>query len=146
MSSTEITADRRERLTRLTSAPREMEAGIIVAILEQHGIRATMTGVATAGFRAEAPGWVHVLVAEEDLPVAQAVLEEVRQDRSEIDWEQVDVGESEDAGLPDAVPWWARLSLWRRIAFVLVSGYLLWVAVNIIVHLAMVLWSIGFGS
>ena len=80
----------------LTSAPNEMEAGIIVGALEEEGVKATMTGVYTAGFRAEAPGWVSVLVAEDDLPRAQAVLGRLRREHAEIDWSQVDVGEPED--------------------------------------------------
>ena len=56
-----------------------------------------MSGVNTASFRAEAPGWVEVLVAEQDLAEAQAVLEEVRAEQANVDWSQVDVGEPEDS-------------------------------------------------
>ena len=80
----------------LTSAPNEMEAGIIVGALEEQGIKATMSGVYTAGFRAEAPGWVQVLVTQRDLARAQKILDDVRKDHDEIDWSQVDVGEPED--------------------------------------------------
>jgi hypothetical protein len=83
-------------LERLTSVRNEMEAGIIVGALDAEGIKATMSGVYTSGFRAEAPGWVEVLVTEADLPRAQAVLEQVRSDRTDVDWSQVDVGEPED--------------------------------------------------
>jgi hypothetical protein len=85
-----------EKLARLTSVRTEMEAGVIVGGLEDRGIKATMSGVYTANFRAEAPGWVEVLVAEDDLPQAQAVLEDVQRDNDHIDWSQVDVGEPED--------------------------------------------------
>jgi hypothetical protein len=85
-----------EHVALLTSAPTEMEAGIIVAALEDRGIKATMSGVYTAGFRAEAPGWVQVLVAEDNLAAAKAVLEEVRSGDDDIDWSQVDVGQPED--------------------------------------------------
>lgn len=85
-----------ENLARLTSVRTEMEAGVIVAGLEDSGIKATMAGVYTANFRAEAPGWVEVLVAEDDLPQAQAVLEDVQRDNDHIDWSQVDVGQPED--------------------------------------------------
>jgi hypothetical protein len=80
----------------LTSTPTEVEASIIVAALAEEGIRATMTGQYTAGFRAEAPGWVQVLVADEDLPRAKEVLEEVRHANADIDWTQIDVGQPED--------------------------------------------------
>lgn len=80
----------------LTSVPNEMEAGIIVGALEGRGIKATMTGTFTSGFRAEAPGWVQVLVSEEDLPAAKEILEEVSSGDDKVDWSQVDVGEPED--------------------------------------------------
>jgi len=86
-----------EHIAVLTSAPLEVQAGIIVAALQENGIKATMSGETTAGFRAEAPGWVQVLVAEEDLPRARAVLEELRRESKDIDWSQIDVGEAEDA-------------------------------------------------
>jgi len=86
-----------EHIVVLTSTPLEMQAGIIVGALQQNGIKATMSGQTTAGFRAEAPGWVQVLVAEDDLPRARAVLEELRRESKDIDWSQIDVGEAEDA-------------------------------------------------
>lgn len=80
----------------LTSRPTEMEASIIVAALEEEGIRARMSGQFTAGFRAEAPGWVQIMVADEDLPRAQEILQRVKSEISDIDWSQVDVGEPEE--------------------------------------------------
>lgn len=109
-----------DHLARLTSVRTEPEAGIIVGGLEARGIQATMSGVYTTNFRAEAPGWVEVLVAEQDLPQAQAVLEEVRSERSDLDWSQVDVGEPEDDRGSDAVPWWMGLVFWKRVAFVVI--------------------------
>lgn len=69
---------------------------MVIAALQDDGLHATMTGQFTAGFRAEAPGWVRVLVAENNLARAQAVLNEIKADRREIDWSQVDVGEPEE--------------------------------------------------
>ena len=80
----------------LTSAPNEMEAGIIVGALESAGIKATMSGVYTAGFRAEAPGWVQILVNEEDLEKAKEILADAHDHRDDTDWSNVDVGEPED--------------------------------------------------
>ena len=85
-----------ERLVLLESMPTEMEAGVIVAALEQGGIQATMTGTYTAGFRAEAPGWVKVLVAEDDLLQARTILRDVVRENMDVDWAQVDVGKPED--------------------------------------------------
>ncbi len=134
-SASQSVADRADRIVRLTSTPLEAEAGIIVAALEQQGIKATMTGEATAGFRAEAPGWVQVLVAEDDLARAANVLNEVREGQAAIDWDYVDVGEPAEASLAGAIPNWTSLKLWRRIAYVLVVVYLLWVAVDFVAAL-----------
>lgn len=81
-----------ERLTRVTS---EVEAATIVTALAAQGIKATATGGYTAGFRAEAPGYVNVVVRHEDLTKAKQVLAELQQDESDVDWSQVDVGDPE---------------------------------------------------
>jgi hypothetical protein len=85
-----------EKLARVTSVRTEYEAGVIVGGLEDRGIRAAMSGVYTTNFRAEAPGWVEVLVAEQDLPAALEVLAEVRAAHGDVDWSQVDVGQPEE--------------------------------------------------
>ncbi len=59
----------------LTARPNEALASLLVGALEQEGIRAVMEGQLTAGFRAEAPGMVRVLVRSEDLEEARLVLE-----------------------------------------------------------------------
>ncbi len=89
-------ADRDENLARVTSVRTEMEGGVIVGGLEDRGIKATMSGVFTTNFRAEAPGWVEILVAEHDLARAQEALEEIQAENDHIDWSQVDVGEPEE--------------------------------------------------
>lgn len=86
-----------EHLSVLTSFPTEAQAVIVVAALGEAGISATATGGFTAGFKAEAPGWVQVLVAEEDLPVAQNTLRQLQEEVAEIDWSQVQVGEPEES-------------------------------------------------
>src|SRR5262249_16123419 len=88
------------RVVHLTSVRPELGDGVIGCGLEDRGIRATMSGVYTTNFRTEAPGWVEILVAEDDLQNARAVLEEVRVEHGTIDWSQVDVGEPEDTDDP----------------------------------------------
>jgi len=61
----------------LVSVPSEAEATVIVDFLGHGGIRATAVGGYTAGFRAEAPGWVTVYVARQHLDQAKALLAEV---------------------------------------------------------------------
>ncbi len=88
--------DNNENLARVTSVRTEMEGGVIVAGLEGRGIKATMSGTFTTNFRAEAPGWVEILVAEHDLARAQEALAEIHEENDHIDWSQVDVGQPED--------------------------------------------------
>jgi hypothetical protein len=82
-----------EHIVAVTSAANEMEAGVIVAALADAGIKATMDGSATADFRVGVPGQVEILVAKEDLERAKAVLAEDEDERDDVDWSQVDVGE-----------------------------------------------------
>lgn len=91
--------DEAEKLVVLTSVPREEQAAIVVAALEENGVRAVSVGGFTAGFVAEAPGWVQVKVAEADLDQAKRLFDELDIDHvgDDIDWSQVDVGEPEDA-------------------------------------------------
>jgi hypothetical protein len=62
----------------LISVPSEIEAAAIVSVLSERGIEATATGGLTAGFKAEAPGEVKVLVSAADAERAKLVLDEFR--------------------------------------------------------------------
>jgi hypothetical protein len=90
-----------ERLCKLTTVTSEYEATAIVSALEAEGIRAQTVGGITAGFRAEAPSGVSVVVLEDDLPRAKQILAELRAHGAGIDWSQVDV-EDPEAGEPSA--------------------------------------------
>jgi hypothetical protein len=80
----------------LTSVRTEVEAAAIVGALAARSIGASTTGGYTAGFRAEAPGCVNVIVRNEDLDRARYVLAEIEQDQTDVDWSQVDVGEPDE--------------------------------------------------
>ncbi len=82
-----------EVLTRVES---DLEAAALVTALAARGIDASTTGSFTAGFRAEAPGRIQVIVRRQDLPQAQKVLAEIKKAPSDVDWSQVDVGDPED--------------------------------------------------
>ncbi len=83
--------------TSVASARSEFEAGAIVAALAAVGIEATLTGEFTAGFRAEAPGVVQVVVKQSDAEHALAAIEDWRRNPpGDFDWSNVDVGEPED--------------------------------------------------
>ncbi len=84
-----------ERLEALTSTPNESQAAMIVAALKDGGIEAVAEGGLTAGFRAETFGEVKVMVREKDLDAARAALAEFKDVMSDIDWDQVDVGDAE---------------------------------------------------
>ncbi len=81
----------------LTRVPSDMEAAVIVAALTARGMKASTTGSYTAGFSAEAPGDVHVIVRHEALNRAKQVLAENEQDQIDVDWSQVDVGKPKES-------------------------------------------------
>ena len=72
----------------------DTEAAIIVNALKRRGLFAKSAGEYTAGFRAEAPGDVKILVRKSEIAAAREVLADIRSDE-EIDWSQVDVGDPE---------------------------------------------------
>lgn len=84
----------------LASLYAETEAAMIVAALADHGVEASTTGGITAGFRAEAPGRVDIIVRQEQLEKAQQAYAQIQADLSdsdsEVDWSKVDVGKPED--------------------------------------------------
>jgi hypothetical protein len=131
-----VTRSDTNRVVRLTSLRTELEAAVVVGALEEHGIRATMSGIYTANFRTEAPGWVEVLVDETDLARAQNVLNEVRADQGDIDWEDIDVGQPEQLEDPRPYRWFP---IFRRVCLGLVIAYLVWVCIGMmgsLVHIA----------
>lgn len=79
----------------LISVPSEIEAAAIVAMLTEQGIRASTTGGYTAGFRAEAPGQVNVVVRHADVEQAKLALAATAGKQTDVNWSQVDVGEPE---------------------------------------------------
>lgn len=79
----------------IVRVPSDVEASAIVTALAAHGIRATTTGSYTAGFRAEAPGMVNVLVRQSDLACARDVLSALVHAPERVDSSQIESGESE---------------------------------------------------
>ena len=78
--------------TQIRTVPTEFEAAAIVAALASHGIRSSTTGDFTSGFRAEAPGWVKVVVAQKDFEESNQILTELESNSEAIDWSKIDVG------------------------------------------------------
>ena len=85
-----------EHLVKLIGFPTEAGAASLKTLLGEAGIRAVIDGTMIAGFRAEAPGEVRVMIAERDLSQAKSILEKFQQGNEEIDWSQVDVGDPVD--------------------------------------------------
>lgn len=79
----------------LTSVTSDIEAAAIVAALASQGIEASTTGSFTAGFRAEAPGDIHVIVRQQDLVRALQIFNHLKE-ADDLDWSQVDVGDPEN--------------------------------------------------
>jgi hypothetical protein len=67
----------------LATFPTELLASLLVGQLRDEGILTEMSGALTAGFRAEAPGGVHVLVRTKDAQRAGEILEEFKKQGGE---------------------------------------------------------------
>jgi len=76
----------------LTHVANEVEAATIIDSLASHGIQASTTGSYTAGFLAEAPGTVQIIVKASHLVRAREALSKLEKEFSELDWSQIDVG------------------------------------------------------
>jgi hypothetical protein len=88
-------SDPNERTAKLTSVPTETEAAIVIAALEDEGIRAESDEF-TSGLRAGPWNWVDIMVDAKDLAKAQEVLAKVQEENDHIDWSKVDVGQPDD--------------------------------------------------
>tara|TARA_B100000029_G_C16989510_1_gene746935 strand:- start:61 stop:342 length:282 start_codon:yes stop_codon:yes gene_type:complete len=82
----------------LVSVLSDIEAATIVGALYARGIDASTTGGFTAGFRAEAPGCVNVIVKQSEWSIAHEALNVLQDECQEIDWSSVDFGEFKDPG------------------------------------------------
>ena len=67
-----------ENLVTVAQRPTEQQAAILVAVLADENIRAVATGGYTAGFQAEAPGWVSVQTFESDAERAKQIISELK--------------------------------------------------------------------
>ena len=76
MTDQELTSD--ETLVTVASRPSEVEAAILVNVLHDAGIKAVALGGFTAGFRAEAPGWVRVQTFASDADAAREIIAELK--------------------------------------------------------------------
>ena len=85
-----------KHLVKLMGFPTEAGASAVKAALEDAGIRVAVTGDTIAGFRAEAPAEVRVMIAKKDLAQARQVLDDLQHDLANIDWSAVDVGQPEE--------------------------------------------------
>ena len=74
------------RLVTVAERPTEVAASILIAALQDAGIRAIATGGFTAGFRAEAPGSVRVQTFESDADRAREIIAELKAEPPE-NWE-----------------------------------------------------------
>ena len=77
MSNKTESLDNRKLVT-VAQRPTEQQAAILVAVLADEDIRAVATGGYTAGFQAEAPGWVSVQTFEADAERAKQIIAELK--------------------------------------------------------------------
>jgi hypothetical protein len=67
----------------ITRVQYEWEATLLIEALAEAGIRAMPMGGMTAGFRAEAPSFVEIVVARRDAEQAVRIVEEALRKRAE---------------------------------------------------------------
>ncbi|WP_146577667.1 putative signal transducing protein [Neorhodopirellula pilleata] len=67
-----------ENLEVVAERSTEVAASVLVNVLADEGIRAVAVGGFTAGFRAEAPGWVQVKTFERDAERARQIIAELK--------------------------------------------------------------------
>jgi hypothetical protein len=84
-----------DNLLLLMKFAEEFEANSLLHELAANSIDAVVTGGFTAGFRAEAPGSVTVLVRQSDWERARATVLEWERNRGQTDWSSIDVGQPE---------------------------------------------------
>lgn len=65
-------------LVTVAERPTEPAATVLVSILADAGIRAVAVGGFTAGFVAEAPGWVQVKTFERDAEKAREIIAQIK--------------------------------------------------------------------
>jgi len=80
----------------LITVPREVEAQLIVAALEEKGVLARQSGGAVSGFKVAVPTEVTIYVHPEDHDKAVLAYAEIREEADHIDWSQVDLNPSEE--------------------------------------------------
>lgn len=78
MSESNADADPDDHLVTVAERPTETAALILVSVLADEGIRAVAVGGFTAGFRAEAPGWVQVKTFSREAVRAREIIAEIR--------------------------------------------------------------------
>jgi hypothetical protein len=106
--------DDQDELATLLTAVTAFEAHTIVSVLKEAGVEAVAydDGAATLGFVAGVAG-VPVQVRAHELERAKAVLKANVADSVDIDWDEVELGEREDAlplGTPGHMPIPARFA------------------------------------
>ncbi|WP_145299086.1 putative signal transducing protein [Planctopirus ephydatiae] len=81
---------------RLCHVTTEVEAQLIVSILDRAGIHARALGGYISGFRAEVPGMVSILVDQLDYQAARQIYAQQQKLAQQIDWDRIDVGNPEE--------------------------------------------------
>ena len=87
-----------DQVVNLASFGSEIEATMIADELQREGIQAQASGLLTAGFRAEAPGQVKVLIHIRDLDRARELLDDYIKSKQQIDWSKVDLASDPEQG------------------------------------------------
>ncbi len=120
------------KLVELRRVANVMIAGMLVSRLQEEGIEAAhfnYDSVALGAFGATGFMPRSVMVRREDVERANSVLERIREESIDINWDEVDVGEPADGLARQIAADDRRVSRlprsWRRIIFVLGMAFLI---------------------
>ena len=89
-------SNRAEETVIVTQVDNELEAAMLIDALKEESIKAASAGGITAGFRAEAPGGVNILVHQKDIETARVVIENFNNEHFNIDWDSQEIGDELD--------------------------------------------------
>ena len=88
--------NRAEETVIVTQVDNELEAAMLIDALKEENINAASAGGLTAGFRAEAPGGVNILVHQKDVETARVVMENFNNEHFNIDWDSQAIDDDHD--------------------------------------------------
>lgn len=128
-----------QELIPVTDAAGPAEAHILASMLRESGVEAFVFDTAAQTLQWDAPRIINpylVHVKREDLDRARQLIRSNREESVDLDWDEVDVGDSEDEDVQAAATsdvsgthtGWFFPICWKNLHRWLIAGFLIWTA------------------